>query len=141
MEKVQLAVSSIVIDAPKSEIWKALVTPSMIKEYMFGAEVKSDWRVGSPIVWKGMWKGNPYEDKGVIQRFDRERVLQYSHYSPLSGLPDLPENQHTVRVALEEAEGGTRVVIEQNNNPTEQARQHSEDNWTAMLASLKKLLE
>jgi len=141
MEKEQVAVSSIVINAPKSEVWKALVTPARIKEYMFGAEVKSEWRVGSPIVWMGMWKGKPYEDKGVIQRFDRERVLQYTHYSPLSGLPDLPENHHTVTVALEDAGPGTRVVIEQDNNPTEQARQHSEENWKAMLASLKKILE
>jgi uncharacterized protein YndB with AHSA1/START domain len=134
-------VSSIVINAPKSEVWKALVTPALIKEYMFGTEVKSEWRVGSPISWRGMWKGKPYEDKGVIQRIDRERVLQYTHYSPLSGLPDLPENHHTVTMALQDAEPGTRVVIEQDNNPTEQARQHNEQNWKAMLAALKKILE
>ena len=117
------------------------MTPARIKEYMFGTDVKSEWRVGSPIVWKGVWKGKPYEDNGVIRRFDRERTLQYTHYSPLSGLPDIPENRHTVTIALEDAEAGTRVVIEQDNNPTDDARRHSEENWTAMLAGLKKILE
>jgi uncharacterized protein YndB with AHSA1/START domain len=141
MEKEQLAVASIFIDAPKSEVWKALVSPARIKEYMFGAEVESKWRVGSPIVWKGKWEGRPYEDKGVILRFEPGQVLQYTHYSPLSGQPDLPENQHTVTLSLQETELGTRVVLEQDNNPTGQAREHSEKNWKAMLSALKKSLE
>jgi uncharacterized protein YndB with AHSA1/START domain len=140
-EKDRVAVASIFIDAPKPDVWEALVTPARIKEYMFGAEVESDWRVGSPIVWKGKWEGRPYEDKGEIRRFEPDRVLQYTHYSPLSGLPDLPENHHTVTVTLEESQLGTRVIIEQDHNPTEQAREHSEKNWMGMLRSLKKILE
>jgi uncharacterized protein YndB with AHSA1/START domain len=141
LAKDHIAVASTFIDSSKPEVWEALVTPARIKEYMFGAEVESDWRVGSPIVWKGKWEGRPYEDRGVIRRFEPDRVLQYTHYSPLSGLPDLPENHHTVTVTLEETQLGTRVLIEQDNNPTEQAREHSEKNWKAMLGALKKILE
>lgn len=141
MEKDQIAVASIEIDAPRAVVWEALVTPARIKEYMFGAEVESDWRAGSAIVWRGEWQGKPYEDTGVILKIEPPRVLQYTHYSPLSGLPDLPENRHTVTVSLADSRSGTRVTLEQDNNPTEDARRHSAKNWEAMLASLKKSLE
>ena len=72
--------------------------PEAIRRYMFGTTVVSDWKEGGPIVWKGEWKGKAYEDKGVILRLEPERILQYSHFSPQSGLPDTPENHHTVTI-------------------------------------------
>jgi len=71
----------------------------------------------------------------------RDRLLQYSHFSPLSGLPEKPENYHTVTIELGTEGTGTAVSLLQDNNPTDQAREHSEKNWNMMLASLKKLLE
>jgi hypothetical protein len=32
-------------------------------------------------------------------------------------------------------------VLTQDNNPTEQARDHSEKNWTMMLSALKQFVE
>jgi uncharacterized protein YndB with AHSA1/START domain len=46
------------IDKPVANVWHALVTPETIKRYMFGATVVSDWKEGSPIVWKGEWQGS-----------------------------------------------------------------------------------
>jgi uncharacterized protein YndB with AHSA1/START domain len=108
---------------------------------MFGTNVASDWKEGSPIVWKGEWKGKAYEDKGVILKLQPERMLQYSHFSPLSGQPDKPENYHTVTIELSSDEAKTLVSLSQDNNPTEEARKHSEENWKTMLANLKKFLE
>lgn len=108
---------------------------------MFGADVRSDWTVGAPITWSGVWQGKPYHDKGVIKQIERERVLQYSHFSPLSGQPDRPENYHTVTIELADGNAQTRVVLTQDNNPTEEARAHSEKNWNMMLGALKKFVE
>jgi hypothetical protein len=68
-------------------------------------------------------------------------VLQYSHYSPLSGLPDSPESYHTVTIRLTEEGAGTHVSLSQDNNPSEEARRHSEKNWRQMLAGLKSYVE
>jgi uncharacterized protein YndB with AHSA1/START domain len=136
-----VARATITIAAPVAKVWDALVNPTAIKQYMFGTTVVSDWRAGSAIAWKGEWQGRRYEDKGVILRFEPERKLQYSHFSPLAGLPDVPENYHTVTVELVAEGGRTRVDLSQNNNPTPQAREHSERNWEMMLAGLKKLVE
>jgi uncharacterized protein YndB with AHSA1/START domain len=141
MDRPLVARASATIDAPAARVWDALVDPEAIRRYMFGTTVISDWTEGSPIVWKGEWKGKAYEDTGVILRLERGRILRYSHFSPLSGLPDTPENHHTVTIELMEQAGRTRVSLAQDNNPTEQARQHSERNWSAMLAGLKQLLE
>src|SRR5919199_1123323 len=96
MNRNLVARASITIDAPRAQVWSALVNPEAIKQYMFGTNVVSDWREGSPIVWKGEWQGKSYEDKGVILELKPGRTLQYSHFSPLSGAPDRPENYHTV---------------------------------------------
>jgi uncharacterized protein YndB with AHSA1/START domain len=127
--------------APVSEVWDALINPSAIRRYMFGTEVVSEWREGSPIVWRGAWKGRSYEDKGVILRLEPGRVLSYSHFSPLSGLPESPSSYHTVTIRLTASQDGTLVSLSQDNNETEEAREHSETNWATMLAGLKKLLE
>jgi uncharacterized protein YndB with AHSA1/START domain len=141
MDRPLVARASTTIDAPVTRVWDALVDPEAIRRYMFGTTVVSDWMEGSPIVWRGEWKGKAYEDTGVILRLQRGRVLRYSHFSPLSGLPDTPENHHTVTIELVEQAGRTRVSLAQDNNATEEARQHSERNWSAMLAGLKQLLE
>ena len=120
---------------------QALVSPAAIREYMFGANVVTDWQEGSSIVWKGEWQGRAYEDKGTIHRYIPEQTLQYSHFSPLSGRPDAPEHYHLVTIELVADGNRTRVALEQDNNATEEARQHSERNWGVMLESLKKFVE
>jgi uncharacterized protein YndB with AHSA1/START domain len=137
----QIAKAFTTVDAPVARVWEALVDPAAIKQYMFGTNVDTDWREGSPIVWKGEWQGKSYEDKGVLLEVKPERTLKYSHFSPLAGLPDKPENYHTVTIELTAKGDRTEVSLEQDNNPTEEAREHSEKNWQTMLAGLKKYLE
>jgi uncharacterized protein YndB with AHSA1/START domain len=141
MEKSLIARASVTINAPSEKVWDALVNTEAIKQYMFGTNVVADWREGSPIIWQGEWQGKPYEDKGVILQFKPGRTLQYSHFSPLSGLPDKPESYHTVTIELSGEGNQTRLSLAQDNNPTEQARDHSEKNWGIMLTALKKFLE
>jgi uncharacterized protein YndB with AHSA1/START domain len=136
-----IAKASITINAPNGKVWNALVQPEAIKQYMFGTTVVTDWREGSPIVWKGEWQGKPYEDKGVILQFKPGRTLAYSHFSPLSGVPDTPDNYHTVTVELSAEQDQTRVSLAQDNNATEEERQHSEKNWGMMLSALKAFVE
>ena len=140
MDRGLIAKSEASIDAPRAKVWKALTDPASIKKYMFGTTVTSDWKEGKPITWKGEWEGKKYEDKGVILQMKPDRMLQYSHFSPLAGKPDVPENYHTVTIELS-GDQPTQVVLTQDGNSTEEARAQSEKNWTMMLASLEKLLE
>src|SRR5687767_6507873 len=58
--------STISIDASSARVWEALTTPEVIKEWFFGVDTETDWKVGSPIVHRGEYQGKPYEDKGSI---------------------------------------------------------------------------
>ena len=141
MSKGLVAKAETSIDAPIEKVWEALTSPTIIKQYMFGAEVDSNWQVGSSIVWRGERQGKPYEDKGEILEMEENRVLSYSHYSPTMGKSDTPEHYHTVTVELSADGDKTKVSLSQDNNETEETREHSEKNWRTMLGDLKKLLE
>ena len=141
MNKGLIAKTSISINAPVGRVWDALINPELIGQYMFGTNVISDWKEGSPIIWKGEWEGNKYEDKGVILKLEPERLIQYSHFSALSGRQDLPENYHIVTIELSGKGKQTFISLLQDNNATEKVREHSEKNWKIMLDGLKKLLE
>jgi uncharacterized protein YndB with AHSA1/START domain len=141
VSKDQIATATATIDANREEVWSALVSPEAIRKYMFGANVETDWKEGSPITWSGTWEGKSYQDKGRILRIEPGSTLRYSHYSPLSKLPDEPENYHTVTINLTEKQGKTVVTLDQDHNPTAEARDHSQKNWEQMLARLKEVVE
>jgi hypothetical protein len=69
-------------------------------------------------------------------------VLEFSYFSPRTGVADLPENYDIVTVQL--SSGGaqqTRVSLHQDNNLTDEARARAERNWGVMLAGLKHFVE
>jgi uncharacterized protein YndB with AHSA1/START domain len=141
MTENRVARASTTVDAPSSRVWDALVDPKAIEKYMFGTHVTSEWRVGSPITWKGEFKGKSYEDKGKVLEVEPERALAYTHFSG-SGKPDVPENYHTVRIEISpEGANRSRVSLTQDNNETKEALEESEKNWKVMLDGLKKYVE
>lgn len=141
MDEKNVAKASMLINAPITKVWDAITKPELIKQYLFNTDVISDWKVGSPIVYRGEWEGKPFEDKGKIVKFEPERQLVSTHWSPLSGVPDTPENYHTVTYDLVPREDKTELTITQDNNSNEQERVHSEENWKTVLVGLKNLLE
>jgi uncharacterized protein YndB with AHSA1/START domain len=141
MNERLVAKADIDVHAPASKVWDALIDPEMIKRYMFGATVESDWTLGSPISWKGEWKGKPYEDKGRILDIQPQHRLVFSHYSPLSGAEDAPENYHNVTIELDGSGENVHVALSQDNNKSAEAAEESRRNWLAMLAGLKQLVE
>jgi uncharacterized protein YndB with AHSA1/START domain len=141
MNKSYIAQVSTVISAPASKVWEALTDPGLIKQYLFGTEVITDWQVGSPITYKGQWEGRPYEDKGTVLQSEPGKLLVSTFWSSLSGAPDTPENYQTVRYELSPERSGTRLTIIQDNNASKEEAAHSEQNWQMVLSGIKKLLE
>jgi uncharacterized protein YndB with AHSA1/START domain len=141
MNKNLVAKTAVTVNATADKVWDALLNPVALKQFMFGADVISDWKPGATIVWKGEWQGKAYEDKGRIIDIKPKEKLQYTHFSPLSGQPDTPENYHTVTIELSGSESQTRVMLSQDNNPNEEAAEHSKKNWEMMLNGLKQYVE
>lgn len=83
------------IAAPPARVWTAMTDPDQVAQYMMGSRVKTDWQPGSPITWSGDWEGRPYQDTGEVLAAEPGRLLEVTHYSPLTGDEDVPENYHT----------------------------------------------
>jgi len=106
-----------------------------------GANVISEWRVGSPIVWRGEWDGKNYEDKGEILEMTPGRRLVHTHFSPLGGREDVAANYHTVTWTLEDLGGTTRLTLSQGNNASAVAAQHSQGMWDRLVVDIKQIVE
>lgn len=141
MKNTFTAEISIFIQAPVSNVWKALVDPQQIKHYLFGTQVESDWKEGSAITYRGEWEGKTYEDKGTILSLVPEKIFSSTYWSSMSGKEDKPENYATVTYKLSEENNGTRLTLTQDNIETEESKKHSEGNWKAVLGKLKELVE
>lgn len=136
-----VAEQTVMIKADIHKVWEALTTHSIIKQYLFGTEVTSDWKKGSSIVYRGEWQGKPYEDKGVIVEIVQDRFLDTTYWSGMSGLPDTPENYKRVVYTLAMDAQGTKLTVSQDNNATEAEKNHSTENWKIVLNLMKDILE
>jgi uncharacterized protein YndB with AHSA1/START domain len=135
------AKTQITVDASASKVWQALTKPELIKQYMMGADVSCDWKVGSPIVYTGTYQGKSYKEKGIIQKLEPNKLLQATHFSESSGKEDKPENYALVTWELHEKNAATVVSVSQDNIGNEQGVEASKRNWTMVLQALKKTVE
>jgi uncharacterized protein YndB with AHSA1/START domain len=129
------------IAASTAQVWKALTDPEIITQYFFGTQVETDWQPGSPIFWRGEYQGKSYEDRGRVLEIDPLRRLKVTHFSPMTGLPDTPENYHTLTFELTEHGDATRVLLTQDNNGDEAEAQRANQNWQTMLDGLRRTVE
>jgi len=122
-------------------VWNALMDKEMIREYFFGTEVISDWKVDSSIVFQGEWDGQFYKDKGHIRAVEKGKLLQYTYWSVFSGLGDREENYSLVTYRLEPQENGTMLTVMQKGFAGKEAQIHSGEGWEMVLENLRRLLE
>jgi uncharacterized protein YndB with AHSA1/START domain len=141
MKNSYIAKASINIKCSPTKIWEALTNPELIKQYFFGTEVTTNWIVGSPITYKGVWNGQPYEDKGLILEIVPDKTLLSSYWSSMAGLEDVPENYKTVKYELSKVGDLTTLTITQDNNSTQEEADHSKQNWEMVLNGIKGLVE
>ena len=113
----------------------------MIKQYLFGTDTTTDWKKGSPITYRGVWEGKPYEDKGTIIDIVPNKLLHTTYYSPMSGKEDKPENYNNVIYDLKVDHGHSIVTLTQDNIDSEEQLLKMEQNWGMVLDGMKKTVE
>jgi uncharacterized protein YndB with AHSA1/START domain len=141
MKDTLIAETSISVDATPAQVWKALTTPKLIKKYLMGTDVSTDWKEGSAITYNGEYEGKKYHDKGVIKKIEPEVLLQSTYLSSMSGKEDKPENYNLVTYKLAKSDNKTVVTLSQDNNSTEKEKEHSTENWKSVLKKLKEVVE
>jgi uncharacterized protein YndB with AHSA1/START domain len=141
VSKNSVATASVTVHASRERVWAALTDPEIIRQYMFGSVVTSDWMPGSTITYAGEYEGKKYEDHGTILEVREPELLRSTHFSPLSGKPDVPENYHELTYTLTAQDDDTTVRLTQDNNANATDAEHSAANWTQMLEGLKTVVE
>jgi uncharacterized protein YndB with AHSA1/START domain len=97
------------IDAPVSTLWKVLTDNEFIPQYMFNCIAETDWRPGSPLLWKGAADGKLYV-KGQVVAVDAPQRLVYTVIDPNSTIPDIPANYLTMTFALKPKQDHSSVL-------------------------------
>jgi uncharacterized protein YndB with AHSA1/START domain len=141
MERTHVSRASIEIEASGADVWDALVNPATAKAYFFGAKVDSDWKEGSPITFTGEFNGNSYREKGTILQCEPERLLQYTHWSDLDQVPDLQEHYRNWTFRIESRSPGVVLSVTEDNIPDETKRARSDEFWSGVLTTIKRLVE
>jgi uncharacterized protein YndB with AHSA1/START domain len=129
------------IHAGPERVWAALTEPDQISSYSGGSRVETTWQVGSPITWSGEYDGHTYQDKGQVLTYDEPRVLSVTHYSPLMGQDDQPDNYHTLVYTLVADGDVTHLSLTQDNCTDNAQAERFSQNWQQMLESLKTHVE
>lgn len=141
--------NTITIDAPVQRVWDILVNPQETKRYMFGCETVSDWKVGSELLWRGVFDGvELVAVKGHIVAFNPEKLLSYTAIDPNNAaIPDIPENYTTVSYLLNEKNGSTELTITQGDyaNVAEGEKRYADSlaggGWSSILEQIKTIAE
>lgn len=129
-----------IINAPIEKVWDALTNPEIVKQYLFGTEMITTWKVGDDIICKGEWEGQPYLDKGTVLEYVHNEKLSHTYLSSWSGMEDKPENYLFVGYEVKQIDNGTELTISQTNYDEERAK-HSEGNWASLIDEMKKIIE
>ena len=133
---------SIEINNTPAKVWQGLTTPSIIKEYLYGTETVTDWKVGNEIVFQGEYEGHKYRDHGIVLEYLLNEKIAYSYWSGFSGLEDKPENYSTVVYSLKDLGGNkTGFTWTQIGFASEQNQQHSKSGMADFLKKIKEVLE
>jgi uncharacterized protein YndB with AHSA1/START domain len=135
---------SLTIKAPAPRVWEILTDPEHTKKYMFGCEVISDWKIGSPLLWKGAKDGVIYV-KGNLLALDKEKLFEFTVFDPNSGIEDAPSNYSTVTIELTPGNGSTALSVTQGDfagmADGNNRFMSTEAGWDMVLPKIKEMAE
>ncbi|MGZ4130621.1 MAG: SRPBCC family protein, partial [Actinomycetota bacterium] len=86
-------------------------------------------------------QGKTQGKRSTRVRIEPPVLLDHTHWSSMSGLPDDPEHYETVEWRLSERDGATELTVSEANLPSEEARDLSQRSWRMVLDGLRQLLE
>lgn len=138
---------TLLVDAPPSAVWKALIDPNLARLYM-GSTPCCDLQRGKPIQWylREESGDRTLVAKGIVMALQPEARLRYTYYTLGSKLPDEPASHTTVDFHLiGEDEGRTRVEFWQGDfaglPDAERRTREAGRVWVEHLVGLKRVAE
>ena len=137
MSKPQFVYVSYIETTPE-KLWQALTSSEFTRQYWFGAEVRSNWKVGSPFA---LTLDGEVTDSGEILESDPPRRLSYSFKHQL--FEEMRHEPATRVVFTIEPHGGIVKLTVTHEGFIEGSKLLGavSKGWPAILSGLKSLLE
>ena len=127
------------IQASAERIWLALTSAEFTSRYFHQTAVESDWQVGSPVMYR-MPDGSEAVEGQVLQS-EPHRLLVLT-WRPLYSPEMAAEPASRVCFEIEPMGKVCRLRVSHDQfQPDSQVYEHVRQGWSAILCSLKSLLE
>jgi uncharacterized protein YndB with AHSA1/START domain len=140
--QVKTSESIVRILAPARRVWLALTVPDLVKQWQYGSDLLTTWKVGTPIMFRNDWNGQVFEQKGTVLEFFPESRLKYSLFFPRPDLPHIPEHYFFMTYELTESEDVTSLLVRQEDpRPSPPDESLGGDEGPDVLSVLKELVE
>jgi uncharacterized protein YndB with AHSA1/START domain len=126
------------IKTTPEKLWDALTKSEFTQQYWFGAEVRSDWQVGSPFA---LVMGGKVTDSGKVLEAERPWRLSYTFKHELD---DEMRKEGATKVVFALEPHGALVkltLIHENFAQGSKLLEGISKGWPAILSNLKSLLE
>jgi uncharacterized protein YndB with AHSA1/START domain len=134
-------ISTVIINAPKQNVWDAITKPEAVKQWQFGSDLITDWKVGSNIRFITEWQGKVFEQWGKVLEVKPHDVITYSLFAPRPDLEDKPENYFVMSYVLSSIAEQTKLEIIQEDNRPGALQEQPQGEENPILQSLKKYVE
>lgn len=126
------------IETTPEKLWEALTSSDFSRRYWFGTELRSDWKVGSPLA---LVMNGTTTDTGKILEAERPRRLSYSFKHEID---DQMRNERPTKVVFNIEPHGKFVKLTLTHEGFAESSTLLDGisrGWPAIMSSLKSLLE
>ena len=119
------------IATTQQKLWDALTKPEFVKEYFFGRDLKTDWKVGSPIRMGDDWDGKILKSEPI-------NMLVFTFHNLSESLKDEPTS--TVTYKLEQKGPSVKLTVI-HEELSQKVHDGVSGGWPQIISNLKSLLE
>lgn len=127
------------IKTTPEKLWDALTMPEFTRQYWFGTDVTSDWKVGSPMTY--MMDGEA-KVRGKVLAADRPKLLSYTFREASGDASHEPATKVTLEIEPELGTETVRLTVTHTDFvPNSKHRPRIAGGWPAVLSGLKSFLE
>lgn len=127
------------IKTTPEKLWDALTSPAFTRQYWFGIDVTSDWKVGSPMTYVS---GGEIKVDGRVLVADRPKTLSYTFHETNGPASSEPPTRATLEIEPELGTETVRLTVTHTDFVANSKHRPSiSQGWPAVLSGLKSLLE
>ncbi|MCC9017656.1 SRPBCC family protein [Flavobacterium lipolyticum] len=134
-------ISTVLLNAPSEKVWNALTQPEWVKQWQYGSDLITDWKIGNEIRFRNEWEGQVFEQWGTVLEIIPNQKIKYSLFFPRPELEDKPENYFVMSYVLTEENQKTKLEIVQEDNRPGAVQEKPQDEENPILQALKALIE